>query len=613
MAWTPEALEALLSDLRRRGTDFPDVEVKSAAGGTPSLGETLCAFGNMPNGGTIILGLDERAGFRPVGLTNPAEIEQGIASQARGQVTPPVQVRFDQAEVDGAIVVIATVSPVSAVYRPCRFHGKAYLRQADGDYVMSEQEVQQILAQRGHSRHDGDRVEGTSIEDLDPDMLTRYLRSARSGSRRLADVSDDAVLRRTSILTPDGPELTVAGLYALGAYPQQFMPNLSITAAVNLDPRSGSRTHDLVHLDGPIPALLEDAMHWVRRNTQTTIRFGADGHGRDAVEIPMVAVRELVANALVHRDIGPHTQSRRVEIRLTNDQLVITSPGGLYGVSVQQLGAGGKSAVNEYLYDICKRVETTSGARVIEGEGGGIAEVIQTLKLANMRSPHFVDKGVSFTVLLPRHSLLATSDLEWLQGHALLPLDDVQKQVAVSMRHGQVWTNVKVREEFAPIDSTAARAVLQGLVSAGLADTRGERGGTEYVIRSDYLAPTTEQRPHIEFLTPQQPDQESLPLETDDGAQERDTTLSATAAPPSPVTGNTHIVWVALGDSPVTLEELIARTGLTESQTRYALKKLRNASLARLDGGQGRRDTTYSRLRSPEDQPSTGRRPASTR
>lgn len=336
----------------------------------------------------------------------------------------------------------------------------------------------------------------------------------------------------TGVLIPDGPELTVAGLYALGAYPQQFMPNLYITAAVNLDPRSGSRTHDLVHLDGPIPALLEDAMHWVRRNTQTTIRFGADGHGRDAAEIPMVAVRELVANARVHRDIGPHTQSRRVEIRLTNDQLVITSPGGLYGVSVQQLGAGGKSAVNEYLYDICKRVETTSGARVIEGEGGGITEVMQTLKLANMRSPHFVDKGVSFTVLLPRHSL---------------------------------------------------------------------------------LAPTIERRPHIEFRTSQQPDQDSLPLETDEPAQERDTASSSPAVPSSPLTGNTHVVWAALGEGPATLEEIIDRTGLTESQTRYALKKLRNASLARLDGGQGRRDTAYTRLTPSEVQPSSRRRPASTR
>lgn len=87
------------------------------------------------------------------------------------------------------------------------------------------------------------------------------------------------------------------------------------------------------------------------------------------------AIRELVANALVHRDLGPHTLTKRVEIRLLPDRLVIASPGGLWGVSTDQLGtARGESAVNEHLYAICTSLTTLEGARVIEGEGGGIGE-----------------------------------------------------------------------------------------------------------------------------------------------------------------------------------------------------------------------------------------------
>jgi len=37
----------------------------------------------LPGGGTIILGLDERVGFRPVGLADPQAVKQGLAAKAR--------------------------------------------------------------------------------------------------------------------------------------------------------------------------------------------------------------------------------------------------------------------------------------------------------------------------------------------------------------------------------------------------------------------------------------------------------------------------------------------------------------------------------------------------
>ena len=47
----------------------------------------------MPEGGLIILGLDEHNDFIPVGLSDVATLEQGVAGQAREAVTPPLPVR----------------------------------------------------------------------------------------------------------------------------------------------------------------------------------------------------------------------------------------------------------------------------------------------------------------------------------------------------------------------------------------------------------------------------------------------------------------------------------------------------------------------------------------
>jgi len=509
MAWSAERLRDVIESLRARGGDFTEVEVKRGAGGCPQLGPTLCAFGNMPGGGTVVVGLDEADGFAAVGVDDPGAIEQGVASQAR-MVSPPVHVEFTRATVDGREVVVVDVFGLPSHVRPCRYAGRAYLRQADGDYVMSEQEVQQVLASRLRPRYDAIPVDDTSSADLDERLTREYLSSVRAASLRLSTVSDDEVLRRTRVLEPDGTRLTVAGLYVLGQYPQQFLPSLSVTAAVELDPRSGGRTRDLAHFDGPLPDLLDRSMEWVRRNTRPTMRYSADGHGYDEWEIPLIAVRELVANALVHRDLSPHTAGKRVEIRLKDDMLVIANPGGLYGVSAQQLGRpDGKSAVNEFLYDMCKFVRTAPDERVIEGEGGGIREAERVLRKANMNAPRFIDKGVGFTVLVPRYPLISQS---------------------------------------LATDAGSPAVVVFG--SQGVAEP-----GPNQIPPADGGG------------TPEEP----------------------------PVLGpNALALEEVLANGPHSVAELVELTGLSKRRTHYALTKLVNAGIVRMNGGQGMRGTAYA-------------------
>lgn len=159
---------------------------------------------------------------------------------------------------------------------------------------------------------------------------------------------------------------------------------------------------------GPLPRMLTDAVAWVSRAMRTSIRFGDDGHGRNVHEYPLVAVRELIANALVHRDLSEPALSKGIEIRLLRDRPIIPDPGGLWGLSVDQLGTrDGKSAVNEYLYNVCTFATDGEGRRVIEGLGSGIREVRRALHDADMESVRFQDTGVRFTALLPRGALLS--------------------------------------------------------------------------------------------------------------------------------------------------------------------------------------------------------------
>lgn len=595
---TSEAeFELVYARLRAEGTDSWDVEVKRASGGAPNVAETLCAFGNMPDGGTIIFGLDERARFTPVGVNDPASLEQGVASQARQRIEPAVQVGFWRVTVKARTLVIAHVSGLPSHQKPCRMKAsrKAYLRFADGDCTLSEQEVQQNLSARERPRNDSVAIVGTSRKDLDPDLTQKFLASARAASKRLDREDDEQILRMKRIVELEGDQLTLAGLYALGRYPQQFVPSLSLTAVLRPRPGTNDRNADRQVFDGPLPEILDEAVRWVVRNVRTKVRFGADGHGMDASEVPVVAIREIIANALVHRDLSQHTWGKEVQLILDNDRLIVVSPGGLWGLTVDQLGKGNaKSAVNEFLYDICQLTTTSAGNRVIEGEGGGLREVRSALRRAGMKEPQYFDAGVAFTAILPRHSLLTEEDFEWL---STLPhhedIDDMQRQVLVSMHRGQTWMNQSMREEFGPLDSTEARTLLQGLVNLGLVETSGGGRGTSYQIKEVWgqVAEPTAQR-----VLDGRPQEEQGPTHVqriDDSGPTPRTGDEEARRRADETSRHGLILWRSLAEGRKDVHQLGEETGLSLSQIRYALPLLMRAGLVVRDGGQGNRRTTY--------------------
>ncbi|WP_199197130.1 helix-turn-helix domain-containing protein, partial [Ensifer sp. NM-2] len=228
MNWFSDDLTATLDALRARRGDTTSVEVKRATGGVPSMPETLCAFANMPDGGTVICGVDEAHGeFRVVGVPDVAVLEAGLVAQAREAVTPSPTLLPQVFRLDGKDVLVAHVVPLRLTDRPATVRGQAYLRQSDGDYVMHAHELRMMEVAQLHAEervdYDVKPVTGMSEEDLVPELVTDYVAAVRERDRRLRDRTHQEILRQTNVLTA-AREPTLAGLYALGDYPQGRYP-----------------------------------------------------------------------------------------------------------------------------------------------------------------------------------------------------------------------------------------------------------------------------------------------------------------------------------------------------------------------------------------------------
>ncbi|WP_326503384.1 RNA-binding domain-containing protein [Rothia nasimurium] len=405
MKWTLQRLQKTLDKLTAYGAELPNIEVKKALDGHPeNIAQTLCAFSNMPDGGTLICGIDEAQSFAPVGVYNINELEKSMSATLRNHLKPAGNADFTRLNLGGHEILIAEVAPLPITERPCYYKKKAYMRSSDGDYAMDDYEITRILASRERGNDDMTPVAGSTVNDLDSVYQQQFVQDARRTSQRLSSLDDTTVLKRKSVLAPQGEQLTVAGLYALGDYPQQFFPSLKVSGVVT---GAVARNLDKLEADGPLPDLLEQSLAWLSRNLRAAVVDDGRGGLKNETEIPGIVLRELVANALVHRALDADTAHvKDIVIRILPDRVVMTNPGGLWAITTDRLAEPGhKTAVNPALYEICKLLQTSSGSRVIEGEGNGIYEAQRAMERAGLLPIEFVDRGFQFTAIIRRAPL----------------------------------------------------------------------------------------------------------------------------------------------------------------------------------------------------------------
>lgn len=198
--YTPEELTRTLNELRLLGRDSLTVEVKSAHMGYPSsVAETICSYANLPDGGTIICGVDESQKFAPVGVYDVEDLRAKIIDAAQN-LKPKIVVETDDITLDGHQLLIVTVPGLPVQERPCFKGNIAYQRLGDGDYPMDGYALSLMYAQRHKPHNDLQSIAHTSIDDLDKSYTQDFLRQVRLSSARLRQSSDQEILYKRNVL-----------------------------------------------------------------------------------------------------------------------------------------------------------------------------------------------------------------------------------------------------------------------------------------------------------------------------------------------------------------------------------------------------------------------------
>ncbi len=397
-------LVSLINTITKTKSESNYIEVKSAKNGCPKLFDTFSSFSNQQGGGKIVFGIDESNGYSICGVYDAADLQKKMMEQSL-QMEPVIRPLCTTINIEGKTIVCAEIQEIDLFSKPCFYKGAgrlkgSYIRVADGDRLMSEYEVYSYEAFRKKVQDEIRIAERADISDIKTTAFQKYLLELKTKKTNLAELSEEKICRLQGFTDNNKP--TLAGIMLFSDYPQAFYPQLCITAVsvpgteMSMTGNVGERFIDNQRIDGTLSQMINGAMQFVRNNMKTkTIIDSATGKRRDRTEYPIVAVRELVLNALIHRDYSIHTDSSPISIRRFSDRLEIENPGGLYGrMTIDQLGKMSADTRNPFIANAMEIMNET------ENRYSGIPTVLAAMEEYGLPAPVFSSERGIFKVVL---------------------------------------------------------------------------------------------------------------------------------------------------------------------------------------------------------------------
>ncbi|MGH9150448.1 MAG: ATP-binding protein, partial [Acidimicrobiales bacterium] len=187
-------------------------------------------------------------------------------------------------------------------------------------------------ARAGDRSFDQHPVAGSNIGDLDVELFRSAYLVAAVDAEVLAenDRTVDQQLASLGMLDAAGAEARVLGLLVVGLDPSAMVPGAYIQFVRYEGADEASNVVDQEELRGNLVGQLDVLARLLTANIRTAVRDVGGMRQEDQPDYPLNALRELVLNAVTHRDYEHFNAP--VRILWFEDRVEITSPGGPYGV-----------------------------------------------------------------------------------------------------------------------------------------------------------------------------------------------------------------------------------------------------------------------------------------
>jgi ATP-dependent DNA helicase RecG len=470
-----------------------------------AIAPLLAAFANTSHGGKLLLGVE---GDGTVSGVKDVMEAVDRALQAALMIVPTLVIPLPR-------VLMIDEKPVIEVEIPAgmphvyALEGRYLTREEGKSVPMHPRELRRLLIQRGEISFETEIAHGAALSDLDWDKVRAY--GAKVGIT--GDVEQFLLKRGCLVETSEGLCPTNAGFLLFGLDVQSRLRGAEITA-VRFAGETMSDTFNRQDITGRLPDQIRRAETFLRDHLRKGVALQDTMERSERFEYPLEAARELVVNAVAHRDYS--IQGDGIRLYLFKDHMEISSPGLLPGpVTIDNI-ADERFSRNPAI------VQVLADMGFIERLGYGIDRVLELMKQNKLKSPDFKETGGGLKVILynnaaveapietqpvelpsvstdppvlPPTPITPASILgltpETIEAHLSdyreIPINPRQETalVYVKLPGNTRITNSELQKLYPDVHAETIRRDLSDLVTKNLLVKMGEKRGSYYVLKRE--------------------------------------------------------------------------------------------------------------------------------
>jgi ATP-dependent DNA helicase RecG len=320
----------LLSDL-----ESDRIERTISTTNTDKFSEAICAFANdyanHRQPGYLLIGVKDDGSLSGLKVTD--EMMTNLAAiRHNGQILPQPAMSVQRVSLPEGDVLIVEVTP--SLHPPVRYKGRVWIRTGPTKAVANETEERRLVEKRTATARTFDAMPclGARLEDLSIELFKlKYLPTAID-EELLKTNNREVKLQLASLKMYDilHEMPTNAGVLTLASKPTNWLYGAYIQYVKFAGEEMTGDTKPVEKVfSGNLIDVLHNVQDFIKYNMIETRTHRTDSFkDRQTQSYPFVALRELVINAVLHRD---YESNAPIYIYQFSNRIEIHNPGGLYG------------------------------------------------------------------------------------------------------------------------------------------------------------------------------------------------------------------------------------------------------------------------------------------
>lgn len=367
-----------------KGGESQTTEFKKTS--TKDVGKTLCAFANA-NGGMLLIGVEDDGIIIGIPSQKRDEIQQQLYhSQQECSPTPVCSILTIHTG-HGTIILVKVPKLGSGV---CYYKNEIYVRVGTTDHKIAGPAIEDFLKKKQVLCFE-DELSEARLSGLDTVKIKEYL-AKRNPAIPFEESRLKSILCTLHVASINGDfHLKKSAILLFAKMPSVFIPQNQ----VKLVRFKGTIAADILDTSTVSDTIIENinkSLEFIGKHIRTAFKIETLER-KEISEYPLVALREAVINAIIHKD---YYSLAATQVNIFDDRIEISNPGALpRELKIQDLPFLGLGIPrNPTLYRLL------SDVNIVEGLGTGFPRMFQAMRNAGLPDPRPEDLGTIFKLTL---------------------------------------------------------------------------------------------------------------------------------------------------------------------------------------------------------------------